>query len=236
MMGFGVGPEYCEVLCLCGQVEEVVGAHQCWTGILAFICELIKLKLLTEVLMHDRINNMLKNRNEDSLEGVCCLLSSIDKTSTMKARPHVDQCYRLLENIIEQGEASSRTCCMVEKSKLQHSVFESSSAVSEKMDPDALHSSPVMMTGVKYHSQDEKSEYLYQTVEQKPSAPASQSAEGQSSAQRESLWKRTSLLFISLWIITLISLITTLGLYYTQSFVVQREVQEQQRNSSAHNT
>ncbi|KAG9328120.1 hypothetical protein JZ751_016317 [Albula glossodonta] len=81
------------------------------------------------------------------------------------------------------------------------------------MDPDALHSSPVMMTGVKYHSQDEKSEYLYQTVEQKPSAPVSQSAgKGQSSAQRESLWKRTSLLFISLWIITLISLITTLGL------------------------
>ncbi|KAG9331448.1 hypothetical protein JZ751_019140, partial [Albula glossodonta] len=102
------------------------------------------------------------------------------------------------------------------------------------MDPDALHSSPVMMTGVKYHSQDEKSEYLYQTVEQKPSAPVTQSAEGQSSAQRDSLWKRTSLLFISLWIITLISLTTTLGLYFKQSSAVQSELTEQQRNSSIH--
>ncbi|KAG9331938.1 hypothetical protein JZ751_016556 [Albula glossodonta] len=59
---------------------------------------------------------------------------------------------------------------------------------------------------------------------------------GKSSAQRDSVWKRTSLLFISLWIITLISLITTLGLYYMQSLAVQREVQEQQRNSSTHNT
>ncbi|KAG9330429.1 hypothetical protein JZ751_025349 [Albula glossodonta] len=81
------------------------------------------------------------------------------------------------------------------------------------MDPDALHSSPVMMTGVKYHSQDEKSEYLYQTVEQKTICPCEPISRGAELCSEESLWKRTSLLFISLWIITLISLITTLGLY-----------------------
>ncbi|KAG9331860.1 hypothetical protein JZ751_016886, partial [Albula glossodonta] len=42
-------------------------------------------------------------------------------------------------------------------------------------------------------------------------------AVGQNTAQRVSLWKRTSLLFISLWLITLISLITTLGLYLKRS-------------------
>ncbi|KAG9331247.1 hypothetical protein JZ751_019569, partial [Albula glossodonta] len=90
-----------------------------------------------------------------------------------------------------------------------------------------------------------KSENLYQNVRLKPigahatspaASPGSQSAGGKSSAQRDSVWKRTSLLFISLWIITLISLITTLGLYYMQSLAVQREVQEQQRNFSTHNT
>ncbi|KAI1888636.1 hypothetical protein AGOR_G00187190 [Albula goreensis] len=42
-------------------------------------------------------------------------------------------------------------------------------------------------------------------------------AVGQNAAQRHSLWKRTSLLFISLWLITLICLITTLGLYLQSS-------------------
>ncbi|KAG9330319.1 hypothetical protein JZ751_025689, partial [Albula glossodonta] len=67
-------------------------------------------------------------------------------------------------------------------------------------------------------------------------SPGSQSAGGKSSAQRDSLWTRTSLLFISLWIITLISLITTLGLYFKQSSALQSELTEQQRNSSIHIT
>ncbi|KAG9333482.1 hypothetical protein JZ751_011513, partial [Albula glossodonta] len=90
-----------------------------------------------------------------------------------------------------------------------------------------------------------KSENLYQNVRLKPigahatspaASPGSQSAGGKSSAQRDSLWTRTSLLFISLWIITLISLITTLGLYFKQSSALQSELTEQQRNSSIHIT
>ncbi|KAG9331456.1 hypothetical protein JZ751_018952, partial [Albula glossodonta] len=90
-----------------------------------------------------------------------------------------------------------------------------------------------------------KSENLYQNVRLKPigahatspaASPGSQSAGGKSSAQRDCVWKRTSLLFISLWIITLISLITTLGLYFKQSSALPSELTEQQRNSSIHIT
>ncbi|KAG9330418.1 hypothetical protein JZ751_025424 [Albula glossodonta] len=115
----------------------------------------------------------------------------------------------------------------------------------EKMDPDEVYSNISDFPGIRHDKHEGKSENLYQNVRLKPigahatspaASPGSQSAGGKSSAQRDSVWKRTSLLFISLWIITLISLITTLGLYYMQSLAVQREVQEQQRNSSTHNT
>ncbi|KAG9328822.1 hypothetical protein JZ751_010304 [Albula glossodonta] len=66
---------------------------------------------------------------------------------------------------------------------------------------------------------------IYQTLK-----PAGDRAA--SPARRDSLRKRTSLLFISLWLITLISLITTLGLYFKQSSALQSELKEQQRNSS----
>ncbi|KAJ8344692.1 hypothetical protein SKAU_G00288850 [Synaphobranchus kaupii] len=44
----------------------------------------------------------------------------------------------------------------------------------------------------------------------------------QRSAVRDSLWKRTSLLLIALWIITLISLITLLGFYFQPQSTLQK--------------
>ncbi|KAI1888614.1 hypothetical protein AGOR_G00186970 [Albula goreensis] len=96
------------------KVGEAAGVHQRWLGTVAFICELYKLKMLTEGIMYDCINKMLKN--EDLLEGVCCLLSSIGKElDHEKAKPRMDQYYRQLEKITHQGKASSRTRHMVEK-------------------------------------------------------------------------------------------------------------------------
>ncbi|KAG9328821.1 hypothetical protein JZ751_010303, partial [Albula glossodonta] len=96
------------------KVGEAAGVHQRWLGTVAFMCELYKLKMLTEAIMYDCINKMLKN--EDSLEGVCCLLSSIGKElDHEKAKPRMDQYYRQLEKIIHQGKASSQICRMVEK-------------------------------------------------------------------------------------------------------------------------
>ncbi|KAI1888615.1 hypothetical protein AGOR_G00186980 [Albula goreensis] len=98
------------------------------------------------------------------------------------------------------------------------------------MDPDSVYSnisdSPGSITGEKHDSHEEtKTVNIYQTL--KPPGVCAASP-----AWRDSLRKRTSLLFISLWLITLISLITTLGLHFKQSSALQSELKEQQRNSS----
>lgn len=48
-------------------------------GNIKFIGELFKLKMLTEVIMHDCIVKLLKNHDEESLECLCRLLSTIGK-------------------------------------------------------------------------------------------------------------------------------------------------------------
>lgn len=48
-------------------------------GNIRFIGELFKLKMLTEVIMHDCIVKLLKNHDDESLECLCRLLSTIGK-------------------------------------------------------------------------------------------------------------------------------------------------------------
>lgn len=48
-------------------------------GNIKFIGELFKLKMLTENIMHDCIVKLLKNHDEESLECLCRLLSTIGK-------------------------------------------------------------------------------------------------------------------------------------------------------------
>lgn len=48
-------------------------------GNIKFIGELFKLKMLTEAIMHDCVVKLLKNHDEESLECLCRLLSTIGK-------------------------------------------------------------------------------------------------------------------------------------------------------------
>lgn len=48
-------------------------------GNIKFIGELFKLKMLTEPIMHDCVVKLLKNHDEESLECLCRLLSTIGK-------------------------------------------------------------------------------------------------------------------------------------------------------------
>lgn len=48
-------------------------------GNIKFIGELFKLKMLTEAIMHDCVMKLLKNHDEESLECLCRLLSTIGK-------------------------------------------------------------------------------------------------------------------------------------------------------------
>lgn len=49
------------------------------TGNIKFIGELFKLKMLTEPIMHDCVVKLLKNHDDESLECLCRLLTTIGK-------------------------------------------------------------------------------------------------------------------------------------------------------------
>lgn len=63
-------------------------------GNIKFIGELFKLKMLTEAIMHDCIVKLLKNHDEESLECLCRLLSTIGKDLDFeKAKVTLNQCH-----------------------------------------------------------------------------------------------------------------------------------------------
>uniref|UniRef100_A0A9J7X0Y9 Uncharacterized protein n=1 Tax=Cyprinus carpio carpio TaxID=630221 RepID=A0A9J7X0Y9_CYPCA len=90
-------------------------ARQRSLGNIKFIGELFKLKMLTEAIMHDCIVKLLKRHNEESLECVCCLLSSTWKhLDHEKAKPRMDQYINTMEKIIKERKTSSRICFMLQ--------------------------------------------------------------------------------------------------------------------------
>ncbi|KAJ4919575.1 hypothetical protein JOQ06_012525, partial [Pogonophryne albipinna] len=84
-------------------------------GNMKFIGELFKLKMLTEVIMHDCIVKLLKNHDEESLECLCRLLSTIGKDLDFeKAKPRMDQYFNQMEKIIKDKKTSSRIRFMLQ--------------------------------------------------------------------------------------------------------------------------
>ncbi|XP_077412357.1 eukaryotic translation initiation factor 4 gamma 1a isoform X2 [Vanacampus margaritifer] len=78
-------------------------------GNIKFIGELFKLKMLTEAIMHDCVVKLLKNHDEESLECLCRLLSTIGKDLDFeKAKPRMDQYFHQMEKIIKEKKTSSR--------------------------------------------------------------------------------------------------------------------------------
>ncbi|KAM6970131.1 eukaryotic translation initiation factor 4 gamma 1-like, partial [Aplochiton taeniatus] len=84
-------------------------------GNIKFIGELFKLKMLTEVIMHDCIVKLLKNHDEESLECLCRLLSTIGKDLDFeKAKPRMDQYFHQMDKIIKEKKTSSRIRFMLQ--------------------------------------------------------------------------------------------------------------------------
>uniref|UniRef100_A0A3P9LAE3 Eukaryotic translation initiation factor 4 gamma 1 n=2 Tax=Oryzias latipes TaxID=8090 RepID=A0A3P9LAE3_ORYLA len=84
-------------------------------GNIKFIGELFKLKMLTEVIMHDCIVKLLKNHDEESLECLCRLLSTIGKDLDFeKAKPRMDQYFNQMEKIIKEKKTTSRIRFMLQ--------------------------------------------------------------------------------------------------------------------------
>ncbi|XP_051555332.1 eukaryotic translation initiation factor 4 gamma 1-like isoform X4 [Myxocyprinus asiaticus] len=84
-------------------------------GNIKFIGELFKLKMLTEPIMHDCIVKLLKNHDEESLECLCRLLSTIGKDLDFeKAKPRMDQYFNQMGKIIKEKKTSSRIRFMLQ--------------------------------------------------------------------------------------------------------------------------
>ncbi|XP_035614589.1 eukaryotic translation initiation factor 4 gamma 3-like isoform X2 [Oncorhynchus keta] len=84
-------------------------------GNIKLMCELFKLKMLTEHVMHDVIVQLLKNQDENSLEGLCTLLYTIGKDLDFKkARPRMDQYYNMIVKIMKNRTTSPRITSMLQ--------------------------------------------------------------------------------------------------------------------------
>ncbi|XP_075873531.1 eukaryotic translation initiation factor 4 gamma 1-like isoform X2 [Nelusetta ayraudi] len=84
-------------------------------GNIKFIGELFKLKMLTEVIMHDCIVKLLKNHDDESLECLCRLLSTIGKDLDFeKAKPRMDQYFNQMGKIIKERKTTSRIRFMLQ--------------------------------------------------------------------------------------------------------------------------
>ncbi|XP_053162665.1 eukaryotic translation initiation factor 4 gamma 1 isoform X13 [Hemicordylus capensis] len=84
-------------------------------GNIKFIGELFKLKMLTEAIMHDCVVKLLKNHDDESLECLCRLLTTIGKDLDFeKAKPRMDQYFNQMEKIIKEKKTSSRIRFMLQ--------------------------------------------------------------------------------------------------------------------------
>uniref|UniRef100_A0A8C5EFX1 Eukaryotic translation initiation factor 4 gamma 1-like n=1 Tax=Gouania willdenowi TaxID=441366 RepID=A0A8C5EFX1_GOUWI len=84
-------------------------------GNIKFIGELFKLKMLTEAIMHACVVKLLKNHDEESLECLCRLLSTIGKDLDFeKAKPRMDQYFNQMNKIINERKTSSRIRFMLQ--------------------------------------------------------------------------------------------------------------------------
>ncbi|XP_044290315.1 eukaryotic translation initiation factor 4 gamma 1 isoform X2 [Varanus komodoensis] len=84
-------------------------------GNIKFIGELFKLKMLTEAIMHDCVVKLLKNHDEESLECLCRLLTTIGKDLDFeKAKPRMDQYFNQMEKIIKEKKTSARIRFMLQ--------------------------------------------------------------------------------------------------------------------------
>uniref|UniRef100_UPI00358F0589 eukaryotic translation initiation factor 4 gamma 3-like isoform X17 n=1 Tax=Myxine glutinosa TaxID=7769 RepID=UPI00358F0589 len=84
-------------------------------GNIRFIGELFKLKMLTEPIMHDCLIKLLKTHEEESLECLCCLLTTIGKDLDFeKAKPRMDQYFQQMGKIVKERKTSSPIRLMVQ--------------------------------------------------------------------------------------------------------------------------
>ncbi|XP_066567781.1 eukaryotic translation initiation factor 4 gamma 1-like [Amia ocellicauda] len=97
--------------------EEAKGQHHRRAlGNIQFIGQLFKVKMLNENTMHNCIIvKLLRKQDEESLECLCRLLSTIGKDlHSEKAKPPMDQYFNQMEQMVKERKTSSRIRFMLQ--------------------------------------------------------------------------------------------------------------------------
>ncbi|XP_064178283.1 eukaryotic translation initiation factor 4 gamma 1-like [Anguilla rostrata] len=92
------------------QLEVEAEAHRRWSlGNMRFIGELFKQKMVRENMVQNCIAKLLIKETEEALECLCCLLSTSGKTLDYnKSKPHMDQCFKQMEEIVKGKKTTPR--------------------------------------------------------------------------------------------------------------------------------
>ncbi|XP_039260449.2 eukaryotic translation initiation factor 4 gamma 3-like [Styela clava] len=84
-------------------------------GNIRFIGELFKLRMLTENIMHSCIMSLFKARDDDHLESLCRLLTTIGKDlDHVKGKQRMDQYFTQIQRVIQEKRTSARVRFMLQ--------------------------------------------------------------------------------------------------------------------------
>ena len=86
-------------------------------GVVKFLGELFKLRMLTERIMHECIKKLLRNgenAEEEEIESVCTLLATVGQTlDTARAKNHMDIYFSRMKELAHGGKINSRIQFMI---------------------------------------------------------------------------------------------------------------------------
>ena len=87
-------------------------------GLIKFICELFKMQMLTERIMHECVKKLLvnvDNPEEEEIEGLCMLLATVGSTlDVQKARGHMDVYFSRMKDLMKNPNVTPRLQYMLQ--------------------------------------------------------------------------------------------------------------------------
>jgi translation initiation factor 4G len=127
--------------------EDLVKAKRRKLGNIFFIGELFKLQMLTDTIMYDCIEYLLRDKSdEESLECLCRLLRTIGKELDGKAnekaanKQNLEKHYRELDNIVREHKTSARIRFMIQDLvELRHAAWVARRAEAKPTTIDEIH-------------------------------------------------------------------------------------------------
>ncbi|CAM4985554.1 unnamed protein product [Rotaria socialis] len=101
--------------------DDLVKTKRRKLGNIVFIGELFKLQMLTDIVMYDCIEYLLRDKSdEENIECLCCLLRTIGKELDDKAlekiakKNNLEKYYGELNIIVKEQKISPNICCMIQ--------------------------------------------------------------------------------------------------------------------------